>query len=627
MDEKGNKGDKGKMEKGFAVSGLHVGEHSFQPERLTEEFEARGIGDLSFLTIRTRSEQVEPRYFYEWARWCRDHQVYFMFLYTVQNAPKGKESQFTPEMVARMREIAGEYFLGDQFGEIGSVLGATPRGYTDLRAGMPQGLADMQEAHDTFLAELRRSAAIDQRLGMPGISMVEATALIRYTFQAGCTLPLLETMPGDPEFLISLTRGCAYAYDTPIWGTYIAQEWYGGLRNDDPLKYRRLKAAYRYAYLSGSHVVCLESGDERIQSFGYDYPAEHPFCRAYRDESRAYERALREQPRPAAEPEVRVALVYGNLDAFTSWQGGAVWNQYDRDEWSYGPAEWSWRITEDLRHARSWQEVENYGAEDLSAAPGFGLYDVIPADCPAERMRKYDTVIFVGWNTMTPEIYENLRIYVENGGHVLLTAAHLNTNVRRDGAFLPIFGGQTEDFLGCNITGTERINYGVKFLRDCPKADVLWPLLPNGQSDPIGIAGVHTAAKTALTGAQASAVYHDTFSAPTGAETPAVVEHRLGEGVVTLMTAAEYPGHNAVWPLYRMLVRELVTASHRRCPIHVRADDKLRFAVYRTADTDAVCLLNTDFTNTADVTIEAYGETRRRRLEPCEVAWERFARE
>ena len=97
--------------------------------------------------------------------------------------------------------------------------------------------------------------------------------------------------------------------------------------------------------------------------------------------------------------------------------------------------------------------------------------------------------------------------------------------------------------------------------------------------------------------------------------------------MVTLMTAAEYPGHNAVWPLYRMLVRELVTASHRRCPIHVRADDKLRFSVYRTADTDAVCLLNTDFTNAADVTIEAYGETRRRRLEPCEVAWERFARE
>ena len=71
------------MGESFAISGLHVGEHSFRPEKLIEEFEARGIQDLSFLTIRTRSEQVDPAYFYEWARWCRDHRVYFMFLYTV----------------------------------------------------------------------------------------------------------------------------------------------------------------------------------------------------------------------------------------------------------------------------------------------------------------------------------------------------------------------------------------------------------------------------------------------------------------------------------------------------------------------------------------------------------------
>ena len=49
------------MQENFAVSGLHVGEHSFVPARLTEEFEARGIDKLSFLTIRTRSEQVEER--------------------------------------------------------------------------------------------------------------------------------------------------------------------------------------------------------------------------------------------------------------------------------------------------------------------------------------------------------------------------------------------------------------------------------------------------------------------------------------------------------------------------------------------------------------------------------------
>ena len=293
------------MDKSLAVSGIHVGEHSFVPEKLIEEFEARGVQDMSFLTIRTRSEQVDEKYFYEWAQWCKEHKVYFMYLYTIQHAPKGKESQLTKEVVDKIKEIAGEYFIGDQIGEVGSVIGATPKGYHgEDHVGMPQNMPDMQACRDEFVRRMREYTEIDRKLGIPYIVPVEATALLRYTLDAGATLPMLEMMPGDPEFLVSLLRGCANAYDMPSWGTYIAQEWYGGLRNDDPLKYERLKVAYRYAYLSGSHIVCLESGDERIQSFGYDYPAEHPFCKAYREEVMAYERRLREQPRPAAEPEV-----------------------------------------------------------------------------------------------------------------------------------------------------------------------------------------------------------------------------------------------------------------------------------------------------------------------------------
>lgn len=616
------------MEKNLAISGIHVGEHSFVPEKLIREFEARGVQDLSFLTIRTRSEQVDENCFYEWARWCREHKVYFMTLYTIQQAPKGKESQFTPEVMAKMKEIAGGYYLGDQLGEIGSVIGATPKGYHgDDHVGMPQGMTDMADCRDEFIRRVKHYMDIDYRIGVPNVVTVEATALLRYNFDVGPILPLLEMMPGDPEFLVSLLRGCAYAYDAPTWGTYIAQEWYGGLRNDDPLKYQRLKAAYRYAYLSGSHIVCLESGDERIQSFGYDYPAEHPFCKAYRDELNAYEQALRNSPRPAAEPETRIAFVYGNLDAYTSWQGGCVWEQYDRDEWSYAEPEWSWRILTTLRHSRAWQEIENYGDEDLSNAPAFGLYDVIPATTDAAHMAKYDAVIFVGWNTMTPEIYENLRVYAENGGRVVMTAAHLNTNTKRDGAYLPIFEGKTASLAGADIAGTVRVNTGVKFIRNSMDESILYPLVADGRTDPICIGGVRTVIRPEMKGAVAAAVYHDDFRAPDESRVlPAVIENKIGKGVVTLITAAEYPGANAVWPLYEVVVREQVTASHRRCPVHVKTSDKVRFAVYRTEKEDAVCVLNTDFTNAHTVTAEGYGMTYTKKLRPCEVAWLKLKR-
>ncbi|MEA4823360.1 MAG: hypothetical protein VB111_04510 [Clostridiaceae bacterium] len=607
------------MSESFAVSGIHVGEHSFIPDKLTREFEARGVGALSFLTIRTRNQQVAPQYFYEWARWCVERRVYFMFLYTMQNAPEGKDSQFTPEVVAKIREIAGEYFLGDQIGETGTLYGARPRGYG---AKMPAGMDDMQSCRDTYVRELNRYVEIDRKLGMPYIAPVEATALIRYTFDAGCTLALLEMMPGDPEFFVSLTRGCSYAFDLPLWGTYIAQEWYGGLRNDDPLKYQRMKAAYRYAYLAGSHIVCLESGDEKIESYGYVYEQEHPLCRAYRDEVEACEKRFRENPRLSAEPETRVAFVYGNLEAYTGWQGTAVWEQYDRDEWSIGPAEWSWRILEDLRHARTWQEVENYGETDLSAAPAYGLYDVIPANTPREKLARYETVIFVGWNTMTEDIWNNLRGYVVDGGHLFLTAAHLNTNSRRDGQYLPISGGKTAEFLGCDITGVNRINTGVKFLRESLREGVRYPVIPNGTGDPICAGGVMNAATLERKGAQTIALWHDDFRAPSGEEQTAIVEHAYGRGVVTLQATVDYPGANAVYPLYRTVVRELVTASHRRCDVQVIASDKLRFSVYRGEHADMLCLLNTDFSNPITVTVRAYGKTYTRTLTPTELAWE-----
>jgi hypothetical protein len=599
----------------FAISGIHVGEHSFVPEKLTQEFEARGVDRMSFLTIRTRTEQVAPEHFYEWARWCREHRVYFMFLYTIQHAPKGRESQFTPEVAANIREIAGEYFLGDQIGETGSQYAAKPKGYAGDT--MPQGMPDMRACRDTYIQWLKGFVDIDHRLGIPAVP-VEATAVIRYTFDSGCDIALLEMMPGDPEFLVSLTRGCSLAYKRPVWGTYIAQEWYGGLRNDDPLKYQRLKVAYNYAYLAGSHIVCLESGDEAIQSFGSRYESDHPFCQAYRDAAMGYERLIREQPRPAAEPTVRVAFVYGCCDGYTGWEGMSVWCQHNREEWGMNTPEWSWRILTDLRHGRTWQDVENYGDMDLSAAPGYGLYDVIPAESSPEVLAKYSHVIFVGWNSMTDEIYENLTAYVKGGGHLVMSAAHLNTNLRRDGAYLPVRDGDWSELFGCVRTGSFRLNSGVKFTRDGLYPGMRYPIIPNGQCDPILGAGFCDYARIAPGNCTQIAGFHDDFFTPTDPLTPALVENRVGDGVATLLLSQEYPGANAAWPLYRAVVRETVTVSHRECPIQVTAPDKVRFSVYE-GDETMLCLLNTDFTNPVTAAVRYKNRTLTVNLRPTEL--------
>ncbi len=624
------------MKDNFHISGIHIGEHRFNIPEVLNEIEERRVKETSFLTIRTRRELVPPEYFYEWAKWCRDNKVYFMYLYTVQHAPYGHESQFTPEIVAKIKEIAGEYFLGDQIGEVGTKYGACPQGY---RTYMPS-LDDMQECRDYFMSEFKKTIAIDEKLGMPNVVPVEATAIIKYTYDAGCPVVLLEMLPGDPEFLVSLTRGCAHSYGNELWGTYIAHEWYGGIRNDDWLKRQRLKVAYNYTYLTGSHIICLESGDEMVTSYGSKYKQGDVICDEYMNTVLDYEKFIRANKRIAPEPERKVALVYGNLDAYTGFMGQTIWEQHDKKEWSQGDAEWSWNITKDLHHGRSWQDVENYGDEDLSFAPAYGLYDVIPANAPADKMKKYDTIIFVGWNTMTDEILANLKEFVKDGGYLFMTGAHFNTNTKRDGKFIPIADGKLADFIGFDFGEVSDLNLGLKFCSESYKDGVLFPNVPGGFADPILAAGTFRKIDAKLTTAREVAYWHNSIYSRDadpnnprleGREWnneyhPAFMENKYGDGVVAVLATADYPGSNAVYPSYRAIVRELFTASHRNCDIKVISTDKLRFSVFRGETEDMICLLNTDFTNDTTLTIKAHGKEITKTLKPCELAIEKIER-
>ena len=143
--------------------GTHVGEHSFAFDDvcadIREAVEERG---MNFVAIRTPREIIPEQQFYDFATYLAERGVYFFFFYTVQrffyNPPHGRKSQFTPEMVARIKEIAGKYFLGDMFGEMGSVYACKSAGYyvPGIHAPMlPQDAKTMYEAKQNFVNEMR----------------------------------------------------------------------------------------------------------------------------------------------------------------------------------------------------------------------------------------------------------------------------------------------------------------------------------------------------------------------------------------------------------------------------------------------------------------------------------------
>ena len=81
-----------------------------------------------------------------------------------------------------------------------------------------------------------------------------------------------------------------------------------------------------------------------------------------------------------------------------------------------------------------------------------------------------------------------------------------------------------------------------------------------------------------------------------------VIENKVGKGVATLGTTESYPGNPAVMPLYRAMVREMMTKSARDCEIQVKSNGALRYSVY---EGNKMYLLNTDY----DMDIDgAFGE-------------------
>lgn len=621
------------LDASFIVSGLNYGEHGIDPDRMVREIDRLLAGNADCFSVRPNHVPLSDDTWLHIARYARDRKIYFGVVYAYQYPPAGQRSHLDNGLAQKIEDIAGQYFLGEFMGEAGSDKAAKARGYfvegsEELALQMPpQNYEDMQRPKDDYVAFIRRMTDYDRAMGLDKTLLVEATALQRYNLEGGVQTPVLEVMPANPETLIAFTRGAAAGYGRKMWGGFIANEWYGGYRHEDALKAKRLDIAYKYLYMQGANIVLLESGNNELRSYGYDLDANSPECRQYRKTVRDFYRFIRSDKRPSCGPLAKVGFLHGNLDGFTDFMGSSVWSQFDREEWGKGAPEYAWRILREIYRSRDWYDGANFGADgnDVSAAPAFGTFDVLPTESDAAVLAGYDLLIFAGWNTMTEEIYAKLREYVRGGGHLVLCAAHLGTSAKRSESGRVdklLHGGKWRDFLGVEVTGAFRTNDGVKFVRDSEDGRILYAGTRNLVCDCNYAGGYASYARVRLCGAKAKAVFADSFFAPADfdAAAPALTEHRFGKGLVSLFTALDYPGENGVYDLYKTVVKEYCTATHRACELKVYASDKVRFSLfYEESGEEKLYLLNTDFSSAACVTVSYRGQTRKYRLRPTQL--------
>ena len=603
------------MNNDLVLNGINCAADGTDPQILMDMITKRCIDrGLNFAKIYPKGN-VDQSHYLVWAKFLTEHQLYFCYSYLTYAAADGFASRMLPETAAEVKRIAGEYFLGECFGEPGSAYACKLPGYymisqkdfkpdgtriTDPDPTQYRGknttlyrYGDMAQAHKGYVDYLSRMYEAPRKNEMPNIMCIEATAFSRYNVEAGVTFPLLEICPGNPEILTSNVRGTARGLDTKQWGVYVAHGWYGGMRHTDTLKKKRLELTYKYAYMAGSQLFILENGDVTFGSYGMRMEEDSDICRNYRDVLQKVNTFMKEDARPKGGPKVKVAFVSGLHDGWAGkWGRSCLWNQFYKEEWGYNEAEHSWRMLEELHARRYWGDPANYGQQDTSGAPGYGLYDIVPIEADVEKLSQYDWLIFLGWNSMTEENMDKLTEYVRRGGHLIMSAAHLNTQTKRDGEFQFVSDEKIRTLFGCFYMGEIRRTIdGAKFKRESLDSRVLYPVYNSGGSDPMYTAGYADYARFATIEGQTIAYASDQFSEKL-TDLPMVIENKIGDGVATLVTHVCYPGNQAVYQVYNTVVRENLTASARSCDVQVVGSDRVRYSVYEGGK---MYLLNTDY--------------------------------
>jgi len=600
----------------------------------------RGMNFVDFTFVvnsNNPEEDIPAEYFTDLARYLAERKIYFAFHYqhkrrnrlgTVKSA-----CGYEKETAVKMKKIAGEYFLGHEVAELGAEFAAYGANYTrtwKINQSENPGKT-MKEAKEAVDAKVRYEVEVASMDGEIPVTVIESTGIVPYISVQGTSYPTFEAFNGNPDIMVPITRATARLLNTEIWGAYIAHEWYGGVRVLDPLKMHRLRMMYDYVYLSGGKTFMLESGDMDLHAHdvpriekkdgdkityesacGYD----HPICRKYRDVMDEFADFINRDVRPKGGPKVKVAFVQGNYDGYSPWRAGSyLWNCFSERDFSYSSPEFMWRIFDDIPAKRQWHDIHNFGEIDLSNAPAYGMYDIVMASAGNKIFSKYDYLIFTGWNSMTEEIYEELKKFVHGGGRLFMTAAHLNTSVMRNGEMKLINGGDVTDLFGCRLYAEEAFetNDGWKYV-DSIVPEFLYPRI--NVYDPIFSEGHIKYAKTELVTASRAAALSSKFGEKNMSENPAgLVENKLGDGFAILMPCLDYPSGSG-YSAYRSVVREIFTASHRQAHIKVSAPDKVRFSVY---EGDKVYLLNTDFDCGAHVIIDYGTEKREITLKPREL--------
>lgn len=555
-------------------------------------------GDLILTSLPKKKEEALAV-----ARYCKENKIY---LFLSELISRGKyRTRISSEIdFDEVVDTAGEYYFG-RFStcELGGVL-YWPKAYTiNRRVDEYVNLTPcdtVDQAQKAYIDYARKWIEYDRKaIGKGPLINGGPSLACKYHAMADFDILCLEVLPADPHMMYSAMRGTARAFDKN-WGAIIAMQAYGGM-NFDELYQKRWRTVLFYSYIVGANFIYSESGHYTYSNKGrgqmYDFDSE---------ETKRIRRVIREawqfariHKRPAGGPKTTLGIVHGNHDGTPGFWTRYVWGQFHDEKWLEGPPEYGWRFVDKFYRKEDWPKETVQGNEDFSGNPPYGQYDIVPIEAELNVLQQYKCLVFLGWNTMTTEIYEKLKKYVAAGGHLVMSLPHLSTSVDRTEDLKLLRDGDVSDLFGVKVKGKGQKDVrGIKCIADSSLKSYRFPLW-RSRTDPRFIGNLTPARLEITTGRIISgwSDYYYVNSEEVAAE-PMLIENSYGRGKTFLVTAWEYPGDDNLTKFTNDILR--VVLQGEQGDIRLLSSDRIRYAVYedKLPHSDkkysVIYLLNTD---------------------------------
>lgn len=333
----------------------------------------------------------------------------------------------------------------------GGIFAKHPPIYTDHGTFIhydPRGVADMADGAAKYVANLAYSRGESTRHTGPSTTF-------RYLYQAGYEWLGAEQMYGPEETVMSALRGASLAYGKKDYGTLHAVQW-GSHPFADPLHSLRFYLSLAVAYIHGASHINTEEG------LWTDEYANDRYTEAGRQHMYAQHRMLDyiETHTRRGEQVREIGVLQGRNDPWKLFRRGPIWSQAD-ERWAFNEATKSFDL---LKVFYPGNNIDASGPDGWFTETPYGPVDILPIEAEQELMNDYRALVFLGWNNYDEGDFVKLRRFVEQGGTLILSAAHFNTSTAPDAAPVPPSVDKAlRSLLGSNykkLTATTHITRG-----------------------------------------------------------------------------------------------------------------------------------------------------------------------